>query len=243
MPVVANHADVLRVVHQHFNDRVLCCVCVLILVDQDMLKFRAEKFANFWIFAQKSNGFTKQIVEIERVGFLALFFVAKIDFGDFLLEAPIRAFGKFFGRNHFVFGVANRRANRLRFQTFVVIIQIFGDFFDQRTAIVFVVNHKVFCHANTFAAKSQNSHTNPVKSPHPRHKKPVAGVRVEHFRQAFAHFFRRFIGKSHRQNLLARRAVRDQIGNSVRQSFGFSTSCARQNQHRSAQSLDGFFLG
>ena len=115
---IADDADVLLFFGQIFYQGKLQRICVLIFVNQNILKLIVIFLADFGNASQKNDGFYQQIVKVECVGIVQTFFINfknPRNRGAFLVgvfdfwRIHLEVFTAIFGRTYRIFDKARRK--------------------------------------------------------------------------------------------------------------------------------------
>ena len=235
---VAHDHQVVRTADEQPHHLILRAVDVLIFVDEHPLQALPLPLEQFGIAFQQGQRHRDQVVEIERA----------------LLPERLRVFFVHVAHEVVVGGKLHRSGvggrfdlrdpvQRPRGREFLgVDVQFLHDVFDGRQGIGTVVDHEagvVAPVAQQLAVAEKQVQTVGVK----RADLGAAQRSAQQFFDAFAHFPRRLVGKSHRQHAPRFDVLRgDQPGDLTRQHAGLAASRPGQHELRRAREGHGFAL-
>ena len=151
--LISDGANVVALAGEHAHEFVLRAVRVLIFVDEQVLEAAVVVFANGRGRFQQADGFEKQIVEIQGVGFAQFFSILLVQVRDFLGLGIGGLQVKFLRIEHVIFRPGDAAENCARRELLVVEAEALHHAFDHGLLVALVVDHEIFRVANRRLAR------------------------------------------------------------------------------------------
>ena len=242
--LVADDAQVARLVYEQPQQIVLHAVGVLVFVDVNVAETRLPGGARFRKFAQHLNGAQQQIVKIERAGLAENVFVLRIHFRGgnsqrVVVLGGLR--GDLRGSLRMILREADALEKAADFLARILDVQMFERKFHGRDLVVGVKNLEIARQSEAFRLAAQEPCGKRVKRSDPRIVKRLS-LADEQIADALFHLRRGFIGERHGENRAARHALLDQVRDPIGDGARLARARAGKNQDGAINSGCGFML-
>ena len=242
--LVADDAQVARLVYKQPQQVILHAVGVLIFVDVNVAETRLPGRARFRKFPQHLNGAQQEIVKIESAGLAENVFVLRVHFRGgnsqgIVVLGGLR--GDLRGSLRMILREADALEKAANFLARILDVQMFEGKFHGRDLVVGVKNLEIARQPEAFRFAAQQPCGKRVKRSDPRIVERLS-LADEQIADALFHLRRGFIGERHGEDRAARHALLDQVRDPVGNGARLARARPGKNQDGTINSGCGFKL-